>query len=119
MMHVPCYHRSLFQIYLITVRFIMLIAGTHFCLYYRNSIHTIVGSIHIRVMCFINSRSMDAPNYGMSVSFQFTLIAKGFITLTAGTHLLLSLLQRLNSYYCGEHPYTCDVSNKSQICMLI
>jgi hypothetical protein len=57
---------------------------------------------------------MDASHYHMSVSFQITLITEKFFTFTAVTHLLLSLLQRLKAYYCGEHLYSCDVFNNSQ-----
>jgi hypothetical protein len=84
---VPGYCMSIkFQISLITERFIAHTAVTHLSLCYRHLISAIVGSIHILVMCSINSRHMDAPHRGMS--FQITVITERFFTLIAGTHLL-------------------------------
>jgi hypothetical protein len=84
-----------------------------FC--YRDSIHTIVGSIHILGMCLINPMKMDAPHYYMSVSSQITLITERSQSSQELIYFSL-LLQRLNSYYGGEHPQSWDVYNKFQEC---
>jgi hypothetical protein len=50
--------------------------NSYFSLCYRDSIHTIVGNIHILAMCVINCSSVDALDYCMSVQFQITLVTE-------------------------------------------
>jgi hypothetical protein len=80
---------------------------------YRDSRHIIVGSIQFLGMCLINPMKMDGPHNLMSVSSQITLITERSQSSQELVYFSL-LLQRLNSYNSREHPYSCDVFNKSQ-----